>query len=220
MYTLVIGNRNYSSWSLRAWLHLRASNIPFEEVRIPLRIDGWQEAIRQYSPAGLVPVLVDDGFPVWDSLAIIEYICERHPQAVAWPEDPVRRARARSITAEMHSGFMSIRDELPQNIRARKSCALSDLSESCRREVDRVADIWSSCRTEFANDGDWLFGDLSIADIMFAPVALRFVTYSISIPSPGSQFVEAIECFAPVQEWIESSKAETETISTVDLLRE
>ena len=120
MYTLVIGNRNYSSWSLRAWLYLRLSRIPFEEIRIPLFTDGWREDLARYTPAGRVPVLLDDQLAVWDSLAIFEYVLERHPDAVGWPAAIAARAFARSIVAEMHSGFMTIRDELPQNIRDRK----------------------------------------------------------------------------------------------------
>lgn len=218
MYTLVIGNRNYSSWSLRSWLHLRTSRIAFDEIRIPLFSDGWREAIAQYSPAGRVPVLIDDGFAVWDSLAIIEYIRERHSDAVGWPDNSMTRARARSIVAEMHSGFISVRDELPQNIRARKSCDPEDLTENCRSEIRRINEIWSICRDEYRAEGEWLFGPLSIADIMYAPVALRFVTYAIALESPGDEFVRAIERLEPIAEWADLSRAEAEAMTNIDSL--
>ena len=216
MYTLVIGNRNYSSWSLRAWLHLRLSQIPFDEVRISLFSDGWKETIVQYSPAGRVPILLHDDFPVWDSLAIMEYVVEHHANVVGWPPDSARRARARSIVAEMHSGFMAVRDELPQNIRARKPRALSELSDVCKAEIQRINEIWSTCRHEYKGDGEWLFGALSIADIMFAPVALRFVTYSIPVQAPGDEYVRAIQNLEPIKEWSDLSRAEPEAIAPFD----
>jgi len=195
------------------------SEIPFDEVRVPLFSHGWKEAIEQYSPAGRVPVLLDEGYPVWDSLAIIEYICERHSSAVGWPDNPVERARARSIVAEMHSGFAAIREELPQNIRARKPCELTDLSENCRAEIHRITEIWSKCRSKYECNGHWLFGPLSIADIMFAPVALRFVTYDIAVESPADEFVREIQGLEPIREWEELSRAETEELAQIDSLR-
>lgn len=218
MYTLVIGNRNYSSWSLRAWLYLRLSKIPFDEVNLSLFRDGWKEKIVEYSPAGLVPVLLDDGFPVWDSLAIMEYLREKHPGAIGWPEDSVARARARSIVAEMHSGFFAVREELPQNIRASRPCDLSGLSDACQSEILRICDIWAACRDEYREAGPWLFGSLSIADIIFAPVALRFVTYSIEVRPPADEYVRAIESLGPVMEWSELSGNEPESIASIDSL--
>jgi glutathione S-transferase len=218
MYTLVIGNRNYSSWSLRAWLYLRLSEIPFNEIRIPLFTGSWSEDIARYSPAGRVPVLLDDELAVWDSLAITEYIRERHADAVGWPAAPVARAFAQSIVAEMHSGFMAIRDELPQNIRARNPYELSDLSGSCRSEIQRINDIWTKCRSEYRADGPWLFGSLSIADIMFAPVALRFVTYSIPVLPSADEYVQIIQELEPIKEWSALSKAEAESLAFIDTL--
>ena len=218
MYTLVIGNRNYSSWSLRAWLYLRVSGISFDEIRIPLFTDGWREDIARYSPAGRVPVLLDDKLAVWDSLAIVEYIRERHADAVSWPVAPAVRAFARSIVAEMHSGFMAVRDELPQNIRARNPCEVSAFSDACILEIQRINEIWTTCRREYRGDGPWLFGPLSIADIMFAPVALRFVTYSIPVPDPADEYVRGIQDLEPIKEWLTLSEAEPESLTFIDTL--
>jgi glutathione S-transferase len=218
MYTLVIGNRNYSSWSLRAWLYLLLSGISFEEIRIPLFTGGWQENIARYTPAGRVPVLLDDELAVWDSLAIFEYIRERHENAVSWPAADTARALARSIVAEMHSGFMAVRDELPQNIRARNSYQLSDLSGPCRLEIQRINEIWMTCRRKYGGDAPWLFGSLSIADIMFAPVALRFVTYSIPVPGPADEYVLGIQALEPIKEWLTLSEAEIESLEFIDTL--
>lgn len=218
MYTLVIGNRNYSSWSLRAWLYLRVSGIPFDEIRIPLFTDRWREDIARYSPAGRVPILLDDEFAVWDSYAIVEYIRERHADAVSWPVAPAVRAIARSIVAEMHSGFLAVRDELPQNIRARTPRELSDLSDLCRFEIQRINDIWTTCRRKYWREGPWLFGSLSIADIMFAPVALRFVTYSIPVPGPAEEYVRGIQDLEPIREWMTLSEAEPESLTFIDTL--
>jgi glutathione S-transferase len=218
MYTLVIGNRNYSSWSLRAWLYLRLSRIPFEEIRIPLFTDGWQEHLARYTPAGRVPVLLDDQLAVWDSLAIFEYVRERRPDAVGWPTAIAARAFARSIVAEMHSGFMSIRDELPQNIRARNPLEQSQLSGLCRSEIQRVNEIWKTCRREYSDDGPWLFGSLSIADVMYAPVALRFVTYSIPVAGPADEYIRGIQELEPIKEWATLSEAESESLEFIDML--
>ena len=199
MLTLVMGNRNYSSWSLRAWLYLRASGIEFDEIVIPLFTDAWRSEIATYSPAGRVPVLLDDELNIWDTLAIIETVRERYPHAVGWPADAAARARARSVSAEMHSGFLNVRDELPQNIRARRPLAPDDLSEDCRQQIHRIEAIWSD-RTH-ARQGPWLFGEFSIADVMFAPVALRFVTYGIELERPAQDFVAQVCGLPLIQEW-------------------
>ena len=139
MYKLVIANKNYSSWSLRAWLYLTESNIAFEEIRIPLFTGNWQEEVARYSPGGLVPVLLDDDMTVWDSMAIIEHVREQHPDAVGWPVSNVARAHARSVSAEMHSGFLALRGELPQNLRIRRKLDLGQLSEKCRKDIGFAA---------------------------------------------------------------------------------
>ena len=156
--TLVIGNRNYSSWSLRAWLYLRESGLEFDEVFISLHTGNWREALAKYTSAGRVPVLIDDDVTVWDSMAIMAHLLERHPGAVGWPADPIQRALARSISAEMHSGFLAIRAEMPQNIRIRRTAAMSD---QCRAQIDRVQAIWHDCRERSGDRGQYgvLIGD-------------------------------------------------------------
>jgi glutathione S-transferase len=213
---LVIGNKNYSSWSLRAWLHLRESGVDFEEIRIPLYVPGAAETIARWSPAGRVPVLVDDDVTVWDSLAIVEHVRERTGDRVGWPAERVARARARSIVAEMHSGFLGIREELPFNARARTRVALDSLSATARQNIARVLDVWSTCRTEHAREGDWLFGRFSIADAFYAPVALRFVTYGVTAPAAAQSFVDAVTSLPSIREWIADAEREPEALDFID----
>lgn len=216
MFRLVIANRNYSSWSLRPWLFLTESSIPFEEIRIPLFTEGWQEKIARYSPAGRVPVLLDGDISVWDTMAIIEYVLESHPRAVGWPELAPARARARSISAEMHSGFISLRDELPQNIRVRHPIAPDVLTESCRRQIARIEEIWTDCRSTFGKSGDWLFGEFSIADVYYAPVALRFLSYSISLNATAREYIDTVRELESVQQWTEEARKEQESLPFID----
>ncbi len=213
--TLVIGNRNYSSWSLRVWLYLRESGLEFEEVFISLHVGNWRERVAEYTPAGRVPVLIDDGITVWDTMAIMGYLLDRYPDAVGWPADPTERALARSISAEMHSGFLAIREELPQNIRIRRPATIS---EACRVQIDRVQEIWSDCRTRCSNPGRWLFGHFGIADVMFVPVALRFVSYEIPVAGRADEFVRATLALPSVQEWVRASQDEGLPLDFVDEL--
>ncbi len=216
MYKLVIANRNYSSWSLRAWLFLTASNVPFEEIRIPLFTESWPADIAEYSPTGRVPVLLDDDITIWDTTAIIEHVREEYPHAVGWPESARMRAHARSVSAEMHSGFLAVRDELPQNIRARNKLEMRQLSGSCRKQIARIDEIWTDCRSRYGASGKWLFGEFSIADVMFMPVALRFVTYSIPVSDSAREFVDAAQDSESVRQWIEAARAESESLSFID----
>jgi glutathione S-transferase len=218
MLKLIIGNKNYSSWSLRAWLHLRESGIDFEEVRVPLFSGDWRETLRQYTPAGRVPVLIDGDITIWDSFAIFEHICERNPKAIGWPADPEARALARSISAEMHSGFLAIREELPQNLRARTRRELPDLSEAARIQITRVLEIWESCRWKYGKEGPWLFGEFSFADIMYVPVALRFVSYGIPLVGEAREFIRAVCKHPAILEWVREAEAEPERIEFVDNL--
>lgn len=213
---LVIGNKNYSSWSLRPWLHLRESRIPFEEVRIALFRDGFRDRLRQYTPAGRVPVLVDDDLHVWDSMAIIEHVRERFPEALGWPTDATARAMARSISAEMHAGFLAVRDELPQNLRVRRPRQLSSLSEGCRAQIARIDEMWTTARREHGEEGPWLFGEMSIADVVYAPVALRFVTYGIPVGEESQGFVDSVCGLASVQEFVDGARAEPEHLDFID----
>lgn len=219
MLELVIGNYNYSSWSMRAWLHLRASGIPFTVTRIPLFSAEWSSHIERYSPAGRVPVLLDGDLEIWDSMAILDHVIENYSQAIAWPDDRRARARARSICAEMHAGFIAIRNELPQNIRARKPLNRKRLTPACRAQLERIDAIWTECRSEFSGKAPWLFGRLSVADIVFAPIALRLVTYGITMSTKAEEFVSQVQKFAPVREWIDAANAEEESLVFIDDLR-
>ena len=214
--TLIIGNRNYSSWSLRGWLYLKESGLEFREVRVPLHVGDWRAEVARFTPAGRVPVLIDGDVTVWDTLAIMEHVRERFPGALGWPTGIADRAYARSISAEMHSGFIALRSELPQNIRIRRQAEPSNL---CRQQITRLLEIWSDCRTRHRDRGPWLFGELSAADVMYVPVALRFVSYGIEVPAPASEFVDAVLASAHVREWIFASEQEEEQLAFVDELR-
>ena len=216
MLRLVIGNKNYSSWSLRAWLHLRASGLDFEEIRISLFSEDFREELARYTSAGRVPVLLDDDLTIWDSMAIIEHVRERYGGSVGLPEEPAARAMARSISAEMHSGFLAIRDELPQNLRARRPLAPDALSDACRGQVARVEEIWRAARGAHGEVGPWLFGDFSIADVVYAPVALRFRTYAIDLGPEARAYVEAVSALPAVREFVAAAEAESESLDFID----
>ena len=153
-------------------------------------------------------LIEDDGTTVWDSLAIVEHVREHWSDAVGWPQDRAASARARSIAAEMHSGFLGLREELPFNVRARSPVALERLSEGAARQVERVLEIWGGCRTEHARQGDWLFGPFTIADVVYAPVALRFVTYSIPAPAAAQSYVDAVTSLGSIREWVAAAERE------------
>ncbi|MEO1400915.1 MAG: glutathione S-transferase family protein [Cyanobacteria bacterium J06635_1] len=213
---LIIGNKNYSSWSLRAWLFLTEGKIPFEEIRIPLFTPQWQQ-IAQYTPAARVPVLLDDDLAIWDTMAIYEYVLEQFPDAVGWPQDRKARAMARAIAAEMHAGFFGIRDQLPQNIRARNPLALEALSGDTQKQIARVQSMWAECLATYG--GPWLFGEFSIADVVYAPVALRFVTYQTPLDSGAQSFIDAVQTLPSIQRWAVESAAEPEVLAFIDELR-
>ncbi|NNF46596.1 MAG: glutathione S-transferase family protein [Desulfofustis sp.] len=210
MYTLVIGNKNYSSWSLRGWLLLRQFQIGFDEIRLPLYTDVFSEKIKDYSPTGLVPTLVSGDLSIWDSLAICEYIAEQHPALHCWPEDVQARAIARSISSEMHSGFFQIRNLLPMNIRRHR--AIDTISPDLAKEIERVCDIWKSCRQFYKGDGDFLFGSFSIADVMYAPMVLRFKSYLIEVGESEAEYMQSMLALTSLQEWIDAALAEEEVI--------
>jgi glutathione S-transferase len=203
---LVIGNKNYSSWSLRPWLALKVFGFEFDERRIPLYGPGSKEAILKHSPAGKVPVLIDGPTTVWDSLAILEYLAEKNRKL--WPVDPAERARARSISAEMHSGFPNLREHMSMNVRKRypgKGRAPEALVE-----LERIKAIWNECRKPF------LFGPFSAADAMYAPMVLRFRTYEVELPRAGRAYMDAMLELPAMQEWIAAAERETESISAFD----
>ena len=206
---LVVGNKNYSSWSMRPWLALRAANIAFEEIFIPLYTDdpADKDRILSFTRSGKVPCLIDGDVTVWDSLSIIEYAAERFPEARLWPEDRAVRAHARSISAEMHSGFLPLRNECGMNLhRPIRSIALS---ADARANVARIDQIWSECRARCGESGPFLFGAFGAADAMFGPVVHRFRTYAIDV-SPGAKaYMEAMMALPAFAEWTRAGLAET-----------
>jgi glutathione S-transferase len=208
--TLVIGNKNYSSWSLRPWLALRHAGIPFEEVRIPLYRPESAAALAAWSPSGKVPALHDGDVRVWDSLAIGEYLHERFPDKHLWPADAAARAVARSVSAEMHSGFDGLRQSMWMNIRARYPD--KGRTPECLKDIRRILAIWTDCRARFGQGGDFLFGRFGIADAMFAPVVLRFQTYGVVLEDAAKDYADAMLALPALQAWVADAVAETERI--------
>ena len=207
--TLVIGNKNYSSWSMRPWLALRASGIPFEEVFIPLYTDNPadKQRILSFSRAGKVPALIDGDITVWDSLAIIEYLAERFPDRKLWPEDRAMRAHARSISAEMHSGFMPLRNECGMNLH--RPVGPIALSADAKANIARVDEIWRECRQRYGKGGPFLFGAFTAADAMYAPVVHRFRTYAVEVGGEAKAYMETMMALPAFREWTEAGLAET-----------
>lgn len=198
-FTLVIGDKNLSSWSLRPWLLMRMLGVAFEERRVRLDLPETRSEIQKHSPAGRVPILLHGELAVWDSLAIVEYLSELHPGRV-WPQDAARRARARSLAAEMHSGFADLRRELPMDIRARKTDAR--WSDAASSDLRRIAEIWSGA------EGPFLFGGFGGADAMFAPVATRCVTYGVRLPPAAAAYRDAVLALPAMREWCEAAARE------------
>ncbi|MFO0524101.1 MAG: glutathione S-transferase family protein [bacterium] len=207
---LVIGNRNYSSWSLRPGLALSMTGTPFDTVRIPLYQPGSTARIREYSAAGKVPVLVDAELVVWDSLAICEYLAERFPSAGLWPADRRARAEARSASNEMHSGFAALRRELPMNIRLDRDG--HRWSPEAQADIDRVLQLWSGLRSRHGGGGPFLCGAFSIADAMYAPVVLRLRSYRAPVPDGIARYMQSVVDLPPMQAWIAAAHAEPERL--------
>ena len=212
---LIIGNKNYSSWSLRSWLLLREAGIEFEEHRIALDVATTAAELAQHCPGLTVPVLQLDGLVVWDTLAIAETVAERWPDAHLWPADGDARAYARSICAEMHSSFAELRNRMPMNCRAmgRKVALADELTD----EIDRIIAIWSACHKRYNGDNGWLFGDFSVADAMFAPVVLRFRTYGVNLPESAGHYPKRLLESDAMQEWLAAAETETEVIEREEL---
>jgi glutathione S-transferase len=204
---LVVGNKNYSSWSLRPWIAMKVLKISFEEKRIPLYVPGAKDEILKHSPAGKVPCLVDGGTRIWDSLAILEYLAEKHPQL--WPADRAERARARSISAEMHSGFPNLRQHMSMNVR--KRFPGKGRTPEVDAEIARIQAIWSAAKKPF------LFGGFGAADAMYAPVVLRFRTYDVELPPACRAYSDAVLALEPMREWIAAAERETESLPQFDL---
>lgn len=212
--TLIIGNRNYSSWSLRAWLALEATGQVFDEVMIPLGQPDTQAAILRWSPTGKVPAYRDGDIIVWDSLAICEFLAERYPEAHLWPEEPQANAAARSVVAEMHSGFVPLRKHMPMNLRA--SYPSGELDGAVEEDIDRIVFIWESCRKRYAGEGSLLFGSFSIADAYFAPIVSRFRTYGIAPIGVAGEYMESLWSLPAMQNWAEAARAEPWSHPTYD----
>ena len=208
MLKLAIGNKNYSSWSMRPWLALRAKNIAFEEIFIPLYTDkADKDRILGVSRSGKVPALIDGDVTVWDSLAIIEYLAEKFPEAGLWPEDRIARAHARSVSAEMHSGFMALRNECGMNLHRPIRAVV--LSNDAQANVARIQEIWADCHARYGKNGPFLFGAFSGADAMFAPVVHRFRTYAVPVAKDAQPYVDAMMSLPAFQEWTRDGLAET-----------
>jgi glutathione S-transferase len=206
---LVIGNKNYSSWSMRPWLALRASGIAFEEIFVPLYTDNKadKERLLSFSASGKVPALIDGDVTIWDSLAIIEYLAELFPEARLWPDDRAQRAHARAICAEMHSGFVSLRSECGMNLH--RPVGAVALSQDAQANVARIQQIWIGCRDRYAEHGPFLFGAFGAADAMFAPVVHRIRTYAIPVAPKAQAYMETMMALPALAEWTEAGLAET-----------
>ena len=206
--TLVIGNKNYSSWSMRPWMALRAANIPFDEIVIPLYTGADdKQRIFDVTPSGKVPALIDGDITVWDSLAIIEYAAEKFPSANVWPQDRAERAHARAISAEMHSGFMSLRKECGMNLH--RPVGGKRLSPDAIADVARIQSIWADCRARYGGQGPYLFGSFSAADAMYAPIVHRFRTYAIAVTDAVKPYTAAMQDHPAFRAWTDAALNES-----------
>lgn len=204
---LIIGNKNYSSWSLRPWMALSMAGIPFRETVIPLETPETAGLIAEHTGAGRVPVLRHGRLAIWESLAIMEYLAELFPEKKLWPKPIAARAMARSIANEMHAGFGALRNACPMNIRRPKKPV--PLSEAVVRDIRRIEEIWRDCRTKFGKDGKFLFGKFSIADAMFAPVVSRLDTFAIAVSDESRTYIDTLMNTAAFQAWCEAALKET-----------
>jgi glutathione S-transferase len=209
MLKLIIGNKAYSSWSLRGWLAVKQSGLPFEEIIVPLFDEDWDKrrAGDEFAPSGgKVPILWDDKTVIWDSLAIVEWLADKTDRARYWPEGDVARGMARSMAAEMHSGYATLRREYGMNVR--RHFPPRDMSDDVRAEIVRILELWAQARARHGSGGPYLFGTFGAVDIMFAPVVTRFVTYSIPVPRFAAAYMEAMLGHPWMQEWIEAAQEE------------
>ena len=214
MPALAIGNKNYSSWSLRPWLLLRAFGIAFDDHRILLDTPEFHHEVRQWSPSGRVPALHDGDLVVWDSLAICEYANERWLNGRGWPGDVAARALARSAAAEMHSGFAALRKQLPMN--CRRTPGSYRWNDDAQADIDRVQALWRQMRSRHGGDGAFLCGAFGIVDAMFAPVAILFRGYGVAVDAVGNAYCDALLALPAMQEWIAAGRAESEYLPATD----
>ena len=207
---LIIGNKNYSSWSLRGWLAAKQSGLAFEEIQVPLYGEDWEEEKKHRDDiapsSGKVPVLWDGDAVVWDSLAIIEYLADKVGRDRFWPKADDARAMARSMVAEMHSGYLTLRRECPMNIRRRVEH--SELSAEARADVVRILTLWAEARARFGHGGPFLFGSFSAADIIYAPIVSRFITYGVPVPGFGLTYMQTVWEHEWLQSWIAAAETE------------
>jgi len=217
---LIIGNRAYSSWSMRGWLAVKQSDEEFEEYVVPMFDADWEKRREgdEFAPSlGKVPIMWDGECVVWDSLAIIEFLADRYGGDLYWPADESARGMARSMAAEMHSGFANLRRELPMNVR--KSFAPRKISEPVREEIDRILQLWAQARARFGGTGQFLFGDWCAADMMYAPVVTRFITYAVPVPSFAAVYMKAVLSHPDVSEWIDKAQDEPWVIDQYEVDR-
>lgn len=209
MLKLIIGNKAYSSWSLRGWLAAKQSGLPFEELVVPMFGQEWDRAREgdEFAPSsGKVPILWDGDAVVWDSLAIVDYLADKTSRDRFWPADEAARGMARSMAAEMHSSFAALRREYSMNVR--KIFPAKPLTPEAREEIERILGLWAQARARFGGTGSFLFGDWCAADIMFAPVVTRFISYSIPLPSFAQFYVKAVLTHPHMREWIDGAQEE------------
>lgn len=215
MLTLVIANKNYSSWSLRPWLAMTEAGIPFAEHMVKFDSAEWESDIGRLSPTGLVPVLWEetpgDGFCTFDTIAILERLHELHPDKAVWPKDACARSRARSLAATFHSGFQALRSAMPMNIRS--SHPGKGMSDAVRAEIDRLLALWQQTKAEFGRDGRFLFGDYTAADAYFAPVASRFETYAVRLDNDAREYQQALLQTQGMKAWTKAALKETEFVA-------
>lgn len=218
-FTLVIGNKNYSSWSLRGWLMARIAGIDFEEIMVPLDRPETASSIKKHSPSGKVPVLMHRGLAVWESLAIAEYLNDLKPEAGLWPAAVAARAHARAVSAEMHAGFAELRAHMPMNIRA--SYPGKGMTLAVRADIERITGLWRDCRKRFAGaapkDDGFLFGAIGAADAMYAPVVTRLRTYGVPLDSDAEAYCTAVMAYPAMKEWIDAAEHEPWLIASAEL---
>jgi len=215
---LIIGNKNYSSWSLRGWLAIKQSGLAFEEIQVPIYGDDWEAQKRQREDiapsSGKVPVLWDGDAVVWDSLAIIEYLADKVGRDRFWPKADDARAMARSMVAEMHSSYLPLRRQLPMNIRRRVDGV--EIGDDARADIVRILQLWAEARARFGHGGPFLFGTFCAADIIYAPVVSRFTTYGVPVPGFAHAYMEAVWEHDWLQEWIAAAEAEDWVIEQLE----
>jgi glutathione S-transferase len=211
---LIMGNKNYSSWSMRPWIAMKVAGIEFDEEIIPLRQHDTKSQILMRSPAGKLPILMDGSVVVWESTAILEYLNDKFPEARLWPSDNAARAHARSVSNEMHAGFTALRRGLSMNIKRIPSAA--QVSPDVQVDIDRIVAIWIDCRTRFGRDGRFLFGAFSIADAMFAPVINRLSAYAVAVPVPVRSYMSSVMELPAWQQWTSEALSEHWSIDEID----